>query len=228
MSDPEEYELKTDDLQPRAEEFDREKYVKALTNGEFTNLGAFEFSPRASKQLEEILLSMLRKQSREDLLDAFFPLAKELIVNASKANLKHAMRRMSDSVTPAELGAALSGRSEAFRRLALAAREMGMWVRIKSFVDEDGVYLLIKNNVPIAPDDDERIRTKLALAMQCENLAEYYLAQAGEQEGAGIGFAMIITVLKGIGLDGKHLTIGVENGCTVSRLHLPFAAFRKD
>ncbi len=227
MSDTGEFELQSDDLQPKADAFDRDRYVRALTNGEFTNLGAFEFSPRAAKQLRDIVLSMLARQSREDLLDTIYPLTKELIVNAAKANLKFALKRQNDSASTTDLKEALTGRTDAFRRLALTAREMGLWVRIKSFVDTDGAYFLVKNNVPISPEDDVRVRQKLAAAMKCENLAEYFLAQTGEQEGAGIGFAMIITSLKGLGLDGKYLTIGVEGDCTVSRLHLPFSAFAR-
>jgi len=44
----------------------------------------------------------------------------------------------------------------------------------------------------------------------------------GEAEGAGLGLALIIILLKGEGVDPKYFRIIIEKDKTVARLEIPF------
>lgn len=222
-----EYEIQAGDLLLTG--IDRDKYIKAIHNAEYSNLGAFQFSPAAQKKLESIILSMFDKHNRGTLLGIVFHLLKELIINATKANLKtvatNLKKKTNTDLSLDNFKQMLVSNSEDFQKLQAEAKKQGYWVKIKSIVDEEGVYFLVKNNLPLSEKANATIREKLRKAMEYENLAEFYMDQAQEeQEGAGIGFALIITALKGMNLDGKNLTIGVEKGNTVVRLYLPFDA----
>ena len=224
-----EYEISADEVVPKTEqEINQEKYIRSIQNAEFSNLLSFHFSRKAEKKLTEIITALFAKQARAVLMGPVFHLLKELIINATKANYKKVaidLEKNSDDFTIGKFREMLRPDKESYHKLKEHAKAMGLWVKIKAYVDEDGAYFLIKNNLILTEEDDNRLRNKLKEAMQYDSLPDFYLAQSGEQEGAGIGFAMIITALKGLGLDGKHFTIGNENNITVARLHLPFHSF---
>ncbi|MBE7438866.1 MAG: hypothetical protein HS115_10460 [Spirochaetales bacterium] len=234
MNQPVEYEITSDELTPRDLSVDRDRYIRAIENFEISHLLSFHFSGQAESRLKEVISTMLARHARESHMGTIFHLLKELIINAAKANFKSAAHKLNqeqrEEFSLEKFKEMLKADSDAYKLLKSKSKELGLWIKIKALIDEDGAYFLIKNNTLLSPTDNEKIRKKLEKAMTYDSLADFYMAQAmegGEQEGAGIGFAMIITALKGMGLDGKYLTVGLENDATVARLHIPFAALDK-
>jgi hypothetical protein len=61
--------------------------------------------------------------------------------------------------------------------------------------------------------------------MGYNDIAEFYLDQAmsgGETEGAGLGLALIIILLKGENVDPKYFRIMIDKERTVARMEIPF------
>ena len=79
------------------------------------------------------------------------------------------------------------------------------------------------NNTPIPKIDEKRMRKKLSIAMKYNSLADYYMDNADNVEGAGMGLAMIIILLTNQGIDPQYLRIGTNKNETIARLEIPFS-----
>ena len=107
----------------------------------------------------------------------------------------------------------------------MKARRKGYFVLIDFHFDTDGLTIEVVNNTPIAPQEEEAMREKLKKAMGYNDIAEFYMDQAmmGESEGAGLGLALVIILLKGEGIDPKLFRIMIREDRTIARLEIPFS-----
>ncbi|PKL11869.1 MAG: hypothetical protein CVV50_05120, partial [Spirochaetae bacterium HGW-Spirochaetae-6] len=63
---------------------------------------------------------------------------------------------------------------------------------------------------------------KLALIMDYEDLLQFYLENADETEGAGMGLALVITLLKKVGIDPHLFRVIARPNYTLARIEIPF------
>jgi hypothetical protein len=70
------------------------------------------------------------------------------------------------------------------------------------------VQIRVENNTALLPIEVERIRSKVAAARHYSSLADAYASLVDFTEGAGLGIAMVVVILKSLGLGPDALQIG--------------------
>jgi hypothetical protein len=74
--------------------------------------------------------------------------------------------------------------------------------------DPETVSIAIENNTTLLPIEWERIAEKLENARRYRTMADAYAALADFSEGAGLGIAMVVVMLRTLGLPANSLSIG--------------------
>lgn len=85
------------------------------------------------------------------------------------------------------------------------------------------VFLLkVSNNVGILPEEDQRIQERISKARSYNDLSEVFENHGDESEGAGLGLAMSLLMLKNEGIEGDSYRIKSEEGITSAYIKIPF------
>lgn len=211
--------------------FDIEKNLElAINDGQAIQIVSFRLNDDVEQQLQRVLNGLLDKYQRSALQHSLFSCIIELATNATKANMKHLV--FQEEQLDMNNAEAYASGMKVFRdrihdrhwleNYAAKAQDQGLLVRIVFNHTVDGMSIEIINNMPILPQDEERIRQKFEQAMQFDSLHEYYLANADSTEGEGIGFALNLLLLKGENLDVNLFRIGGADGTTIARIEVPF------
>jgi len=103
----------------------------------------------------------------------------------------------------------------------LITREITFTVTIE--YGTSGLTLEVRNPRRLFPEEEERIREKFAKWESAQTLFEFCNENEDREEGAGMGIALILTMLKRLGFDSGSLSIHNETDSnhTVSRIVIP-------
>lgn len=190
----------------------------------------YELNEETEAKIDAILERILTKFDRPDLKAAAYTCIKELVINASKANFKwiyfeeHAYH-LEDHEEYLNKSAEFKQylQKEGVKKLAGRARELNKDVRLMFQYNEIGLRVKIMNDTPITPEDDLRIRDRLRVGSQYDDIAQFYMDHADSLEGEGIGIALIQILLRGENIDHKGFTIWTDDkGLTTAKLDFPF------
>ncbi|MBI41796.1 MAG: histidine kinase [Leptospiraceae bacterium] len=217
--------------QPSLQEINENIQV-AVKNGRYLTLKTHRMTEMVEKHIQHALESILDKTQKAPLIHTLYTILKELVINGCKANQK---RIFFDEVglnikDATEYTEGISKYRDTFSEkmsleYGMKARRKGYFVLIDFHFDGDGLTIEVVNNTPIAPQEEEAMREKLKKAMGYNDIAEFYMDQAmmGESEGAGLGLALVIILLKGEGIDPKLFRIMIREDRTIARLEIPFS-----
>ncbi len=181
-------------------------------------------------KLKYIILSILEKYGKLDLMDLLYTCAKELIVNSTKAAIKRLaflemgidpndnlqyesfMNSFKDNLT-----------DKKFPYYRSKMKENGFYIKIKIFYDKKRIVLRIINNFPLLQKEEERIREKFIKSKKYDNLFEFYVDHGDNTEGAGMGITMVEILLAQSGFDRHIFTIYSSKikRETVAKLEIP-------
>ncbi|MBU1078564.1 MAG: histidine kinase [Spirochaetes bacterium] len=195
----------------------------------YQDINAYGFSERLKTRVLRKIEEILSRFKRLDLTDTIYTSVKELIINATKANVKRIV--FADHNLDIDNNDDWDKGTAIFRQKLLACKlnefsnktkSLNYKVKIRYIYNRNGMRVEVINNTPIPKIDEKRLRGKLESAMKYRSIADFYMDNADNIEGVGMGLALIIILLKNQGLDPDLLRIGSEDEQTVARLEIPF------
>lgn len=98
----------------------------------------------------------------------------------------------------------------------------GLYVLITFGFNQNSFLLKVSNNVGILPEEDQRIQERISKARSYNDLSEVFENHGDESEGAGLGLAMSLLMLKNEGIEGDSYRIKSEEGITSAYIKIPF------
>ncbi len=203
---------------------------QAVSEGRAIKIIAYYMGEKIESNLKKILDEILSKYNKKEFMETLYTAIKELAINATKANMKQMIFDENEwdinNEDDYEKGMKLFKERLTEKWVAAYAHKCkaaDVSVKITFFHDANGLRVVIKNNIPIADADETRIRQKLGKVMQYEDLVQFYMENADETEGQGLGIGLIVMMLKGENLDPHLFRIGIIDKNTTARIEIPFS-----
>ncbi len=184
------------------------------------------------EKLREIVKKYDHPLSRQENIDVIYTCLKELMINASKSNIKKTFfieAQINENDREIYEKAKSSFKKlltdKYFSYLREKLRKHNAYVQVEFEEKESGIVLKVYNNTPLWEDEEKIIRQSLKKASESSdtNLTLYY-TESDNHEGAGLGLMLIIHLLREVGIDPRLFRIGVVDGKTMARIEIPFSA----
>ncbi len=206
-------------------------HIKLHVENEKTlSLKTHRISKSVEEHIKKAIELVLEKIASPSLLPAMYTIIKELAINACKANQKRVFFEESgfDMNNPAEYAKGVKSYKQLFSdEMSLdygaKAKKKGYYCLINFSYNEEGIIVEVINNTPIAKQEEKAIRERLMKGMEYDDIAQFYMDNADNTEGAGLGLALILIMLKGEGVDPNHFRIILGEEETIARLEIPLS-----
>lgn len=187
---------------------------------------------RVTKPVEDFVHTtieqVLNKVNKPNLMATVYTILKELIINACKANQKRIFfeEKGFDITNSSDYSKAIVEYKNSFsedmsQEYGFKAKKRGYYCLINFTYNEDGITIEVINNTPIAKEEEKSLREKLEKGMGYDDIAMFYMDNADNTEGAGLGLALILIMLRGEGIDPNYFRIIIKDGFTIARLEIP-------
>ena len=188
---------------------------QAITRGTSIAIRTRSYSSRHRVYVDRVLSLYLYELGLIHLHNNLAYCIHELAGNARNALLKRLWFR-EQGIDIAERG---SNYAEAVRRFRREVGERpqhflellessGDWILFRFSATPRQVRISVENTGRLLPVEMERVREKLAAAERFQSVADAYGALSDFSEGAGLGIAMVVVILKRLGLPAQTLRIG--------------------
>lgn len=191
-----------------------ERLDQAIEKQQTIKVRAYALLPETEKDLNIIITRLLTKFDKLDMMATLYTCIKELAVNGAKANIKRILfdevkiDLENESDYRHGLGIFREKLTDKFiTEYAQKAKDRGLFVDIKFDYNDNQLVVEVVNNSALTKREDERIREKFRDGLKYDNIGELYMEMQDNQEGAGMGIALILMMLKSEGLDPHYFTI---------------------
>ncbi|MCB1159841.1 MAG: histidine kinase [Leptospiraceae bacterium] len=204
-----------------------------LEISEFSNNSLSIRTFKMSSDVEVILRTKMEEildgYNKSSMLATLYTIIKELSINACKANQKRVFfEERGMDITDEDIYA--SGmkdykkilNEENLDEYGDKCKRSGYYCLVTFSHNSDGMTVVVENNTPIAYQEERAIREKLSKAMRYDDIALFFVDNADNTEGAGLGLALIVIMLKGEGIDPRFFRIFTSEDITLARLEIPF------
>lgn len=190
-------------------------------------------SSRMNSKLEKyvlrILTEVLEKLGQTRYIEMLYTITKEMAINGVKANQKRVFFE--------DLGLDIRNLDHYDQGLAQFKQNFsekmadeygkrclarGVFVKISVTYAPEGLVVEVVNNTPVIEIEESRMREKMKKAMEYNDIAEFYMDNMDNTEGAGLGIALIMILLKSENIDPKLFRIQTNAGETIARVEIPF------
>lgn len=224
--------MKIDESSPRVKEA-LSTITGAVAAGRTVSLVTWTLSDYGEFLLHHIASAVLVRFGRPELLDIVYPAAKELIINATKANMKRVFfdEQGIDALIPSEYDRGMALFREQLTEHMMqhhrrAFVDRGYRITATFYYTSKVLNIKVKNNYPLLPREEQRIREKFQRAESFTSLLDFYMAHADDTEGAGLGITMVGLLLDESGIDRHGFTVFVKPGYseTAARLEIPLSS----
>lgn len=177
--------------------------------------------------LNGLLANMLGQVDLIFLLDTFVTVLRESLLNAVKANAKRLYFEKNKTDINDNLAYTFlmkKFRAEIIGDMAAIETELKggpYYVEIEFKINEDSLFLSIRNNTPILEKERERINQRISRAWEFHDFSEAYDTMYDETEGAGLGIILTVLLLKNLGVEKNDYRIECEGTMTVMTVSVP-------
>ncbi|MBX7056817.1 MAG: hypothetical protein K1X75_02035 [Leptospirales bacterium] len=203
--------------------------LRAVEQRRIISLKTYYLSEYGEFLLHAIAEEILKSAGRIELLDMVYTAAKELVINATKANLKRAMFHKLGRLpqSPAEYEEAMRHYrtnlvEEKILEFVPLFRELNFPVIATFYYKPEVMHIKVKNRFTLLPFEESRIREKFEKARSFSSLLDFYTEYGDETEGQGLGLTMVGIMLDNSGIDKHLLTLySNEFNETAARLEVP-------
>lgn len=158
--------------------------------------------------------SILRHFNRFDMMEIVYTAAKELIINATKANIKRVLfhDRNLNPDNPKQYAEGLKLfkdelNEDNVRRYVPKFRAQNLPVHATFYYSPEVLNIKVKNAFPLLPQEEKRIRDKFYKARSFSSLIDFYTEYSDDTEGAGLGLTMVGILLDNTGIDRHAFTL---------------------
>ncbi len=180
------------------------------------------------KKLEALVYAAARHYDLADLGHVMYTCLHEFLANGVKANIKRVlfqkanldinreadyemgMRTFRDALSPVGIK----------ENLALLGKA-GYFVALRLDHTPERIEFNVFNNAPLTVPEERRIREKFAILMKLEKVEEFFMTHIDHTEGAGLGIAMVISILRNLEINPGTLRIFRTEAGTNVRLVFP-------
>ncbi|RHX84972.1 histidine kinase [Leptospira stimsonii] len=191
-------------------------------------------SSRMNSKLEKyvlrIITEILAKVGQSRYVEMLYTITKEMSINGVKANQKRVFFEDEglDIRNPEEYEKGVAAFKAKFsERMAdeygKRCLARGISVKLNITYTLDGIVVEVTNNTPVIAEEQERMREKMRKAMGYNDIAEFYMDNMDNTEGAGLGIALIMILLKSENIDPHLFRIMTHEHETVARVEIPFS-----
>ncbi len=206
-----------------------ESIRKVIDEEKNFNIKFYVIDDEIEGKIETALNLIFGKFNHPELAGVAYTCVKELLINGSKANIKRALFGRSNLNIDNEddyVKGMMEFRNELYeenvKHFLQELRSQDLWVTVRFEYKESGARITVINNAHITELENKRLREKLKKAMSYEDIVQFYIDQGDEMEGAGMGIALIVMLLKGLEIDPGLFRIGnTEEKTTFARLEIP-------
>ncbi|OHD54780.1 MAG: hypothetical protein A2Y33_02080 [Spirochaetes bacterium GWF1_51_8] len=203
---------------------------RILKDADRTSIRFYTLDNRVEDSVRREIGNFFTLRNKGDWNDVIYSCVKELMVNASKSNIKKTFfieAKISEQdkeiyeIAKTKVKKIMREEYFAYIRNKLIKHDHDVVVQFED--DGKGIVISVTNPNPLLADEEERIRKALRTAMSgdCSELALYYEDEDGAGEGASLGLIMIVQLLRQLEIDPSLFRIGVIEGNTVARIEIP-------
>ncbi len=178
-------------------------------------------------ELENQLESFLSSVNKDKLFGALSYIMKELVGNATKANFKRIhFKRMSLKIdSPADYAQGMENfmdlindESEKYFRLS---DQLGFYVKIDYAIENESFILSVLNNSTMLPFEKEKLKKRFDEAGHINDMEDVMSKVYDSSEGAGLGFVMMLLMLRKLGVKGRVFKLYTGKDITKIKVAVP-------
>lgn len=198
-----------------------------INNGEPVKLAFHYNTKEINKFLNSIFVKVLSKNDLDYLHGMVETILREMIINAVKANSKRVFFKLKslDIQNESDYNTGMEDFKSYFinddNGLADELKEQGYRVELCMKKSSDGFRIMVRNNAPLLPFENERIRERIEKARQYNDFGEIYMDIADDSEGEGLGIPLTVLFLKNSGIGDQSFTIRSDGKITQSEFMIP-------
>ncbi|ABJ75886.1 hypothetical protein [Leptospira borgpetersenii] len=191
-------------------------------------------SSRMNSKLEhyvlKIITEILTKVGQTRYIEMLYTIIKEMSINGVKANQKRVFFEDEglDIRNPEHYEKGITAFKAKFSEKMVdeygkRCLARGISVKLNIIYTNEGLVVEVTNNTPVIQEEEERMREKMRKAMSYNDIAEFYMDNMDNTEGAGLGIALIMILLKSENIDPHLFRIITGEHETTSRVEIPFS-----
>lgn len=201
-------------------------------NGKKTSILFYTLNDIVEKNVRAELEEFFGTSELKDLQDIIYTCVKELMVNASKSNIKktffieakiNPQDRELYEIAKRKVKKLMTDEYLPYVRNKLQKYNHHVNVNIED--RGNGIVITVINPTPLLDEEENKIREMLQIAMSSDfaDLALYYSDDSENYEGASLGLILIVDLLRQVGIDPSLFRIGMIEENTVARIEIPLS-----